>query len=113
MRIVLEPLRTDRRKVEEVIDANGRVRKCLPILMSWIADLEGQWLICALLQSSCPRCQAIKDVFGLDVHCGIRSGDDIRVCVGFSESSDKKVAIMVCMSYCGGQESRDWQRFIP
>ncbi|KAF9502754.1 hypothetical protein BS47DRAFT_1462307 [Hydnum rufescens UP504] len=55
------------RKVSEarmVIDADGNTRRCVAILLAWIADLKEQYDIVALAPNSCPSCLATYDDLG-------------------------------------------------
>lgn len=77
MGIVLAPLK--KMEVTQAVDASGNTRRVMPILMSWLADLEEHWLILGLAKSSCPKCTArTRDFDTPHIHDQLpRTGDSI------------------------------------
>lgn len=84
MRVVLEPLRKNQRVCRVMVGPDAKLRRCVVVLMAWIADLEEQLLIAGVVKFHCPVCVASKKELGdLDCFC-IRSGKwilDTLACV--------------------------------
>ena len=77
MRIVLKPLREDHRELRTVIDSEGNKRRCMSVLMAWVADLKEQYDIAGLSPNSCPRCEARFEDLGKPEPCPHRTGQSI------------------------------------
>jgi len=75
MRKVLEPLRKN--EIHDVVDPTGARRRCVAVLMAWIADLEEQYLIAGLAKNACPPCKANFDTLGIDHIQLPRTGNEI------------------------------------
>lgn len=64
MRIVLEPLCTNRDTYRILVGPDAKLRCCIAVLMAWIADLEEQLMIVGVVNFHCPVCIAAKKDLG-------------------------------------------------
>ena len=68
MRIVLEPLRANHHIYRDMVGPDSKLRRCVAVLMAWIADLEEQLMIAGVMNFHCPVCLATKKDLG-DPEC--------------------------------------------
>lgn len=73
--VVTSPLRTIAPHL--MVDASGFLRHVVMRLMAYIADLEEQWLLAALMKNECPNCLAdYHDLDAVEV-CAPRTSNSI------------------------------------
>ena len=77
LKIVLRPLHVEHRHILIGADAEGEKRRFFLILIAWLADIEEQWLLAGLAQTSCPRCMSCESQFGDHICMDRRTGDSI------------------------------------
>jgi hypothetical protein len=75
MRRLLEPLRAAGQNGVDMTCADGFVRLCFPILMSYVADYPEQCLIACCSENRCPRCVVPSDKLGSPVVSLLRDPD--------------------------------------
>ena len=75
MRIVLEPLRQNQRICRTMAGPDAKLRRCVAVLMAWIADLEEQLLIAGVMAFHCPVCCATKKDLGETCCFPVRTGE--------------------------------------
>ena len=76
-KIVLTPLRIDKRNYYVVPSPDGNSRVCMVILMGWITDLEEPLMIAGVKTFSCPVCCAGYDNLPQPGCFGVHTGDMI------------------------------------
>jgi hypothetical protein len=77
LKIVLHPLHVEHRHILIGADAKGKKHQFLLILIAWLADIEEQWLLAGLAQTSCPHCMSCEFQFGDHICMDCRTGDSI------------------------------------
>ena len=63
MKLVLQPMCTNRREYHIVPGPDGKLCLTMAILMAWIADMEEQRVIAGVGNQSCPVCVTQKAEF--------------------------------------------------
>ena len=77
MKYILRPIQVKNQSLRHGIDVDGVQRDFLIVLLTWLANLEEQWLIAAISQMHCPCCVATEDGFGTHTSFERRPGESI------------------------------------
>lgn len=70
MTLILDPLRTiDKAHGIPMPCADGRIRKCWPILVAWLADHAGHCTLQSVKNNLCPKCEVRREDLGTYIDC--------------------------------------------
>ena len=64
MQSILKPLEKARREGIELVNGDGTVRRCYPILAAYVGDYPEQVLVSIVKSGNCPICPAPRDDIG-------------------------------------------------
>ena len=64
MQSILKPLEKARREGIELVNGDGTVRRCYPILAAYVGDYPEQVLVSIVKSGNCPICPAPHDDIG-------------------------------------------------
>ena len=78
--LLFEPLQAVARKGVNIDCADGKVRRCFPVLCAWIADHMENLALHGVKSNSCPKCKVLPWKLGKDAKYSARDYTEYEYC---------------------------------